>query len=165
MDLTRDRTHHLSTTLEASMLPDTTSSRLYLCWRNTLVSYKVIWASYTSPLTPIEIFNFSSHRHWFYLKMLNRSNIFKWTNMVWLQSESYYAKNILFGIISTKWCMIVCLFTPTIEDTKWVFRRRKWRRTDNIMEKRKWSFLKCVVGTKFDIYIGSCDLTKIGLRN
>jgi hypothetical protein len=79
-----------------------------LCWRNTLVSYKVIWASYTSPWTPIEIFNFSSHRHWFYLKMLNRSNIFKWTNMVWLQSESYYAKNILFGINSTKWCMIVC---------------------------------------------------------
>jgi hypothetical protein len=28
--------------------------------------------------------------------------------MVWLQSESYYAKNILFGINSTKWCMIVC---------------------------------------------------------
>jgi hypothetical protein len=34
--------------------------------------------------------------------------------------------------------MIVCLFTPTIEDTKGVFIRRKWRRTDNIMAKRKW---------------------------
>ena len=137
MDLTRDRTYHISTALEASMLPDTTSSRLYLCWRNTLVSYKVIWASYTSPWTPIEILNFSSHRHWFYLYILNRSTILKWTNMVWLQSESYYAKNILFGTISTKWFMIVCLFTPTIEDTKGVFIRHKWRRTDNIMAKKK----------------------------
>ena len=53
--------------------------------------------------------------------------------MVWLQSESYYAKNILFGINSTKWCMIVCPRTHARTRTHILTHARTHAHTSDIL--------------------------------
>jgi len=63
---------------------------------------KHVYPEKTSAVDSNWTLNFSNDRHWFHLQILNRSTILKWTNMVWIQSESYQAKNILFGINSDK---------------------------------------------------------------